>query len=117
MDSILFVPIPAGRFLMGSYSGLADEAPAHEVEVAAFECAVYPITQAQYAVFLDATGHEAPGEWPTLITVPDLPVTGVSWIDAQAFCRWKTEKGDAMRLPTESEWEFAARGGLSGTCD
>jgi formylglycine-generating enzyme required for sulfatase activity len=114
MEAIRFVQIPAGLFLMGSNSGQEDEAPIHEVDVAAFECAVYAVTQVQYAEFLHATGHETPREWPNRITVPDLPVTGVSWTDAQAFCQWRRETGDAMRLPTEAEWEFAARGGLSG---
>lgn len=109
-----FVRIAAGRFLMGSNTGQEDETPVHEVEVAAFECAVYPVTQLQYAEFLRTTGHEAPREWPAHITTQDLPVTGVSWIDAQAFCRWRSEAGDPMRLPTEAEWEFAARGGLEG---
>ena len=109
-----FVRIPGGRFLMGSNAGQDDERPVHEVQVDAFECAVYPVTQAQYADFLAATRHEAPREWPDRITVSDLPVTGVSWIDAQEFCRWRTDAGDSMRLPTEAEWELAARGGLAG---
>ena len=100
---------------MGSHSGQADEAPVHEVAVAAFDCAVHAITQKQYAEFLGATGHEPPREWPDRIAVPDLPVTGTSWIDAQAFCAWRTGNGDAIRLPTEAEWEFAARGGLAGS--
>ncbi len=109
-----FVRIPAGRFFMGSESGQDDERPVHEVEVDAFACAVYPVTQAQYAEFLQTTGHQTPREWPGSITTPDLPVTGVSWIDAQAFCGWRTGAGFSMRLPTEAEWEFAARGGLVG---
>ena len=113
-EAVRFVAVPAGRFLMGSDSGSEDERPVHEVEVEAFECAVYPITQVQYAEFLGATTHETPREWPSRITTADLPVTGVSWIDAQAFCRWRTDAGDPMRLPTEAEWEFAARGGLVG---
>ena len=99
---------------MGSNSGQADEQPVHEVEVDAFESAVYPVTQAQYADFLDTTGHQSPREWPDRITEADLPVTGVSWFDAQAFCQWRTDAGDALRLPTEAEWEFAARGGVAG---
>src|SRR6188472_827057 len=95
-----FVLIPAGRFLMGSDCGHEDERPVHDVEVGAFECAVYPVTQAQCAEFLRATGHETPREWPEHITAIDLPVTGVSWLDAQAFCRWRTDAGDPMRLPT-----------------
>ena len=111
---ITFVTIPAGRFLMGSESGHDDERPVHEVEVDAFECAAYPITQTHYAEFLRAMNHEIPREWPDPITVADLPVTGVSWMDAQAFCQWRTDAGESMRLPTEAEWEFAARGGLDG---
>ena len=99
---------------MGSDTGQDDEQPVHEVEVSAFSCAVYPVTQAEYAAFLAATRHEAPREWPTAITHADLPVTGVSWLDAQAFCEWRTTLGDPCRLPTEAQWEYAARGGLDG---
>jgi formylglycine-generating enzyme len=109
-----FAAIPAGRFLMGSDDGQDDERPVHGVEVNGFECAVCPVTQAQYADFLQATGHERPREWPGSISVADLPVTGVSWVDAQAYCRWRTDAADPMRLPTEAEWEYAARGGLEG---
>jgi sulfatase modifying factor 1 len=117
MPSALIIPfarIPAGRFLMGSEAGQDDERPVHPVEIAAFDCAVCPITQAQYAEFLRATGHHAPREWPAEITVAGLPVTGVSWDDAQAYCRWRCDAGDSMRLPTEAEWEYAARGGREG---
>jgi formylglycine-generating enzyme required for sulfatase activity len=113
-EAVRFEPIPSGRFLMGSNTGHDDERPVHEVEVDGFECAVYPITQAQYAKFLRATNHEIPREWPDRITAADLPVTGVSWMDAQAFCQWRADAGESMRLPTEAEWEFAARGGLEG---
>ena len=109
-----FVPIPAGAFLMGSEAGQDDERPVHEVEVDAFECAVYPVTQHQYAMFLAATGHATPREWPDAITAADLPVTGVSWLDAHAYCQWRAAGGDLVRLPTEAEWERAARGGLPG---
>jgi sulfatase modifying factor 1 len=109
-----FVPIPEGWFLMGSDEGQDDEKPVHRVWVDAFELAVYPVTEAQYASFLDGTGHEAPREWSPSAYVPDLPVIGVSWVDAQAYCAWRTRGGTAMRLPTEAEWERAARGGIDG---
>jgi sulfatase modifying factor 1 len=112
-ENVRFVPIPEGRFMMGSDSGHEDEGPVHEVTLDAFECAIYPVTQSQYADFLKATAHETPRAWPDSIVVENLPVTGVSWVDAQAFCRWRTDSGDRMRLPTEAEWEFAARGGLA----
>jgi sulfatase modifying factor 1 len=108
-----WISSPAGRFVMGSTAGQDDERPLHEVEVDAFECAVHPVTQAQYAGFLRATGHQVPREWPGEIAVPDLPVTGVSWMDAEAYCRWHATLGEAVRLPTEAEWEYAARGGLA----
>jgi len=107
-----FAPIPEGWFLMGSDEGQEDERPVHRVWVDAFELAVHPVTEAQYARFLERTGYEAPREWSPSAHVPDLPVIGVSWVDAQAYCAWCTEGGTAMRLPTEAEWERAARGGI-----
>lgn len=114
MSDAVFVAIPAGAFLMGSDEGQDDERPVHEVHVDAFEMAVYPVTQAEYAEFLDATGHATPREWPSAVHFDDLPVTGVSWIDADAYCAWRSAVGDPVRLPSEAEWECAARGGTSG---
>ncbi|MEI6244552.1 MAG: SUMF1/EgtB/PvdO family nonheme iron enzyme [Acidobacteriota bacterium] len=109
-----FVQIPAGRFAMGSEAGQDDERPVHEVEVDAFACAVYPVTVLEYAEFLAATGHDQPRDWRADLEARQLPVTGVSWLDAVAFCDWRTREGDPMRLPTEAQWECAARGGLEG---
>ena len=107
-----FAPIPGGWFTMGTDRGQPDEGPPHRVFVDPFELAVCPVTRAEYQRFIDATGHELPRDWmhPPLMK-PDLPVVGVSWLDAAAYCAWRSDQdGRAVRLPTEAEWEFAARG-------
>ena len=107
-----FAPIPGGWFTMGTDRGQPDERPPHRVFVDPFELAVCPVTRAEYQRFIDATGHELPRDWrhPPLMK-PDLPVVGVSWLDAAAYCAWRSDQdGRAVRLPTEAEWEFAARG-------
>jgi formylglycine-generating enzyme required for sulfatase activity len=110
-----FASIPAGEFLMGSDTGQDDERPVHRVHVDAFEASIYPVTRAEYRAFLDATGHEPPRDWHEAAFSGDaLPVVGVSWHDAVAYCRWRTDHASAERLPTEAEWERAARGGIEG---
>jgi sulfatase modifying factor 1 len=105
--------IPAGRFRMGSDRGQDDERPVHTVHVDAFEMSIYPVTRAEYAHFMAATGHDAPRDWhDPAFAADDLPVVGVSWHDAMAYCAWRTTAGSAERLPTEAEWERAARGGV-----
>ena len=107
--------VPAGAFMMGSDAGQDDERPVHRVHVDAFAASVYPVTRAQYHAFLDATGHTAPRDWDDpALAGDDVPVVGVSWHDAVAYCAWRTANGSAERLPTEAEWERAARGGQDG---
>jgi sulfatase modifying factor 1 len=110
-----FSAIPGGSFLMGSDAGQDDERPVHHVHVDAFQMSVYPVTRAEYRDFLDDTGHEHPRDWSDVaFTGDDLPVVGVSWHDATAYCAWRTRRGSPQRLPTEAEWERAARGGIDG---
>jgi formylglycine-generating enzyme required for sulfatase activity len=110
-----FVAIPAGVFLMGSDAGQDDERPVHRVHVDAFEMSAYPVTRAEYAAFLDGTAHERPRDWDEpAFAAGDLPVVGVSWLDALAYCAWRATQHSTERLPTEAEWERAARGGIDG---
>ena len=109
-----FVLIPEGWFERGSAEGADDEQPVHLVWVDAFELAVFPVTCRAYRRFLEATGHEAPRDWPIFSTVADRPVVGVSWFDCQAYCGWRASEGSPVRLPSEAEWERAARGGIDG---
>jgi formylglycine-generating enzyme len=110
-----FSLVPGGAFLMGSESGQEDERPVHRVHVDAFEMSVHPVTRGEYAHFLEASGHDRPRDWadPSLAG-DDRPVVGVSWHDAVAYCAWSTAQGQPQRLPTEAEWERAARGGRDG---
>ncbi len=110
------VRIPEGWFWMGSDTGRDDERPAHRVWVEAFELAAYQVTNADYARFLSATKHPAPLHWDDPnFKHPEQPVVAVSWFDAAAYCGWLSKMtGRRYRLPTEAEWERAARGGEEG---
>jgi len=119
-QGIRFRLIPAGYYLLGSPLGepgrYADEETPRRVRVDAFYLAVTETTNAQYARFFQATGHKPPlyAEDRNLNT-PSQPVVGVTWEDAMAFCHWLTQvTGVPHSLPTEAQWEAAARGGLTG---
>jgi sulfatase modifying factor 1 len=97
---------------MGSHAGQEDERPVHRVHVDAFEMSVYPVTRLEYARFLEMTRHATPRDWTDpALAGDDRPVVGVSWLDAVAYCAWCARRGEPQRLPTEAEWERAARGG------
>jgi formylglycine-generating enzyme required for sulfatase activity len=106
------VPVPAGWFDMGSDSGEVDEKPVHRVWVDSFLLDRFPVTNAQYDVFTIETGHEKPlYRNNDNCNAPDQPVVGVTWADAMAYCRWRSEKEHGqISLPTEAQWEKAARG-------
>ena len=108
--------IPGGTFQMGKDDSRADETPAHVVSVSAFLAAEAPVTNAEYAIYVRKTDATAPpfiGE--ERFAASELPVVGISWFEATAYCEWLSGHSERhFRLPTEAEREFAARGGLTG---
>ena len=122
--------IPAGKFLMGAqsknsggsnYDNEANdrESPVHEVQLDAFQLARFPVTVGEYAMFIEDDGYtderwwneggfgqfQEPEGWETQVAYRSRPVVGVSWWESAAYCLWA-----GVRLPTEAEWERAARG-------
>jgi formylglycine-generating enzyme required for sulfatase activity len=108
--------VPAGYFQMGCEQGRDEEKPVHRVWVDAFEMAVYQVRNRDFACFLEAAGNAAPPQWnDPVFSDPDQPVVSVSWFEAAAYCEWLSEMcRRRFRLPTEAEWERAARGGAEG---
>jgi formylglycine-generating enzyme required for sulfatase activity len=100
--------VPGGDFLMGSDKGDTISKPPHFTSVAPFFMDTTEVTNQEYAEFLNATGEVAPPSWKDGVypeTEANFPVTGVTWYEAAEYAAWK-----GKRLPTEAEWEFAARG-------
>ena len=129
-----FVYVPAGAFRMGDNLGEGEsrERPVHTVDLSAFYIGKYEVTNGQWRKFRDDSGYEDPKFWPEGRPVPkdqvpywkdprnhgggtpdsdNYPVIGINWDSAVAYCRWVSAKtGKTYRLPTEAEWEKAARG-------
>jgi serine/threonine protein kinase len=109
------IEIPAGKFQMGRNDGPSPEAPAHAATVAAFAIDKTEVTNAAYAQFVRDSNHAPPEHWGGIkppVGQELLPVSSVSYEDAVAFAAWRSKRdGVTYRLPTEEEWEYAARNG------
>ncbi len=108
------VLIPAGTFEMGDHfgDGEGDEQPVHRVELDAFYMDVCEVTVGQFREFVNQSGYKYGGNWANVAKYSpgnDYPMIYVTWSDATAYAKWV-----GKRLPTEAEWEYAARGGLAG---
>ena len=104
------VLIPAGEFTMGSDEKAGNPAtasPAHIVDLPAYEIDVFEVTNGEFARFQIEGDYTAEGDWRSFYTIgkEDFPVANVTWEDAKAYCEWA-----GKRLPSEAEWEKAARG-------
>ena len=114
--SIEFARVPEGDFVMGSSDSdpqsVPIEKPQHRINLPEFYIAKFEVTNEQFAVFLQSTGY-TPTAWltTTMSGKPNRPASPISWADANAFCEWMSmETGRVIQLPTEAQWEKAARG-------
>jgi formylglycine-generating enzyme required for sulfatase activity len=135
LPDIAWCEVPTGKFIMGSQDNDlaffgAKETPQHQVSVPAFHMSRYPVTNAQFSAFVEAGGYHEKHYWTESgwrwreneeldgavevgepWNLPNHPVVAISWYEASAFCRWLSERlGYNVRLPSETEWEKAARG-------
>jgi serine/threonine-protein kinase len=110
-----FISVPGGTFDMGRNGATVAEVPVHAASVQPLVIDKTEVTNSEYQQFVEKTGHEAPSHWINGKPIAGqelLPVTFVSHSDAVAFAKWRSERdGLNWRLPTEEEWEYAARGG------
>ncbi|CAN5599214.1 hypothetical protein BH09BAC4_BH09BAC4_47060 [soil metagenome] len=105
------VAVPGGMFQMGSVNG-GDTKPVQSQLVTNFRIGKYELTVKQYRDFCTNTGRSFPARPPSGDWIDDDPIVNVTWSDASAYCEWLSQKtGKRYRLPTEMEWEYAARGG------
>lgn len=116
-DLTAMTKIPRGEFLMGTFERHNDEGPLHVAYINGFYIDNYEVTNGDYKEFIDATGHKAPDHWADQSDadrsdgsaypqkIKNHPVVFVDWYNAVSYCKWKSK-----RLPTEWEWEKAARG-------
>ncbi|MCP4288867.1 MAG: formylglycine-generating enzyme family protein [Gammaproteobacteria bacterium] len=143
LPAIVWCDVPAGSFLMGSTKkdkdALSREQPQHDVTLSVYHISRYPVTNAQYQVFVDDGGYTeqwqacwtsegwmwmekknitGPATYGGVYDLPNHPVVGVSWYEAAAFCQWLTIRlqgcgklaaDEVIKLPTEAQWEKAAR--------
>lgn len=112
------ISIPAGYATLGSDTHV-NSSPVHTIYVKAFKIGRFPVTNSQYALFVQQTAHTWPAFNTLLPAQANIPATDVTWYDAQAYCAWLTQRwrkegrisaSEVVRLPTEPEWEWAARG-------
>jgi formylglycine-generating enzyme len=112
-ESVLdVVVIPEGFFWMGSDSGYENEMPRHRVWVDRFGLGKFPVTNREYRIFVEETQTPAPPFWSDVMFADlEQPVVGANWDEATAYCKWLSQRvGKRFRLPSEAEWERAARG-------
>jgi len=129
VDGATYVYVPAGDFIMGSENGSRDESPQHTVYLDAYWIMETEVTNAQYRKFIEAKGYVTKAYWSdegwewrgettqprywddNLFNIDQQPVVGISWYEAQAYANWLSAEADIdIGLPTEAEWEKAARG-------